>query len=84
LPNAWSPIIQVIMLNLAWLVVGVVIVEVVFVYPGLGALMIDAVFLRDLPTVRATAMIFALVYVILNLLADILSLMSNPRLMHPK
>jgi len=62
----------------------VVIVEVVFVYPGLGALMIDAVFLRDLPTVRATAMIFATVYVILNLLADILSMMSNPRLMHPK
>ena len=84
LPNAWSPIIQVIMLNQAWLVVGVVIVEVVFVYPGLGALMIDAVFLRDLPTVRATAMIFATVYVILNLLADILSMMSNPRLMHPK
>ena len=84
LPNAWSPIIQVIMLNLAWLVVGVVIVEVVFVYPGLGALMIDAVFLRDLPTVRATAMIFATVYVILNLLAAILSMMSNPRLMHPK
>ena len=84
LTNAWSPIIQVIMLNLAWLVVGVVIVEVVFVYPGLGALMIDAVFLRDLPIVRATAMIFATVYVILNLLADILSMMSNPRLMHPK
>ncbi len=84
LPNAWSPIIQVIMLNLAWLVVGVVIVEVVFVYPGLGALMIDAVFLRDLPIVRATAMIFATVYVILNLLADVLSMMSNPRLMHPK
>ena len=84
LPNAWSPIIQVIMLNLAWLVVGVVIVEVVFVYPGLGALMIDAVFLRDMPTVRATAMIFASVYVVLNLLADILSMMSNPRLMHPK
>ena len=84
LPNAWSPIIQVIMLNLAWLVVGVVIVEVVFVYPGLGALMIDAVFLRDMPTVRATTMIFASVYVVLNLLADILSMMSNPRLMHPK
>ncbi len=84
LPNAWSPIIQVIMLNLAWLVVGVVIVEVVFVYPGLGALMIDAVFLRDMPIVRATAMIFASVYVILNLLADILSMASNPRLMHPK
>ena len=84
LPNAWSPIIQVIMLNLAWLVVGVVIVEVVFVYPGLGALMIDAVFLRDMPTVRATTMIFASVYVVLNLLADILAMMSNPRLMHPK
>ncbi|MGK0398663.1 MAG: peptide/nickel transport system permease protein [Gammaproteobacteria bacterium] len=82
LPNALSPIIQVVMLNLAWLVVGVVIVEVVFVYPGLGALMIDAVFLRDMPIVQATAMVFASVYVILNLLADILSMLSNPRLRH--
>ena len=84
LPNAWSPIIQVVMLNLAWLVVGVVIVEVVFVYPGLGALMIDAVFLRDMPVVQATAMVFATVYVLLNLLADILSMVSNPRLRHRK
>jgi len=84
LPNALSPIIQVVMLNLAWLVVGVVIVEVVFVYPGLGALMIDSVFLRDMPVVQATAMVFASVYVLLNLLADILSMASNPRLRHRK
>ena len=84
LPNAWSPIIQVVMLNLAWLVVGVVIVEVVFVYPGLGALMIDSVFNRDVPVVQGTAMVFATVYVLLNLLADVLSMISNPRLRHPK
>jgi peptide/nickel transport system permease protein len=82
LPNAWSPIIQVVILNLAWLVVGVVLVEVVFVYPGLGALMVDSVQLRDTPLVQSTAMVFAAVYVCLNLLADILSIIANPRLRH--
>jgi peptide/nickel transport system permease protein len=82
LPNAWAPIIQVVILNLAWLVVGVVIVEVVFVYPGLGYLMVDSVLFRDMPMVRATAMVFAATYVVLNLLADILSMLANPRLRH--
>ena len=82
LPNAWAPIIQVIILNLAWLVVGVVIVEVVFVYPGLGYLMVDSVLFRDMPMVRGTAMVFAATYVLLNLLADILSIFANPRLRH--
>jgi len=84
LPNALSPIINVVILNLAYLVVGVVVVEVVFVYPGLGQLMVDAVSMRDLPVVQACAMIFAAVYVTLNLLADILSILANPKLRHPK
>ncbi len=82
LPNAWSPIIQVVVLNIAFMVVGVVIIEVVFVYPGLGALMVDSVQLRNMPVVRATAMIFATAYILLNLLADILAIISNPRLRH--
>jgi len=82
LPNAWAPIIQVVILNIAFMVVGVVIIEVVFVYPGLGALMVDSVQLRNMPVVQATAMIFAAAYVLLNLLADVLSIIANPRLRH--
>lgn len=82
LPNAWSPIIQVVVLNLAYMIVGVVVIEVVFVYPGMGALIVDGVLLRDMPIVQGTAMVFAAVYVVLFLLADILSTMANPRLRH--
>ena len=84
LPNALSPIINVIVLNLAYLVVGVVIVEVVFVYPGLGQLLVDSVSKRDLPVVQASGLIFAGTYVMLNLTADILSIIANPRMRHPK
>lgn len=84
LPNALAPIINVIALNLAYLIVGVVVVEVVFVYPGLGQLMVDSVSKRDLPVVQACAMIFATTYILLNLLADVLSTVSNPRLLHPR
>jgi peptide/nickel transport system permease protein len=84
LPNAWAPIINVIAFNLAHLVVGVVLVEVVFVYPGVGQLMVDSVLSRDIPVVQACALIFAATYIILNLLADIVSIISNPRLLHPK
>jgi len=84
LPNALAPIINVIVINLAYLVVGVVVVEVVFVYPGLGQLMVDSVSKRDLPVVQACGMIFAGTYVVLNLTADILSILANPRLRHPK
>ena len=84
LPNALAPIINVIALNLAYLVVGVVIVEVVFVYPGLGQLLVDSVSKRDMPVVQACSLIFAGVYILLNLTADILSIMSNPRLLHPR
>lgn len=84
LPNALSPIFNVIALNLAWLVSGVVIVETVFAYPGLGKLMVDAVSTRDLPLVQALGMIICGTYVVLNILADVLSIIANPRLRHPK
>ena len=84
LPNALAPIINVIALNLAYLVVGVVVVEVVFVYPGLGQLLVDSVSKRDIPVVQAGSLIFAAVYILLNLTADILSIVTNPRLMHPR
>jgi peptide/nickel transport system permease protein len=83
-PNALAPIINVVALNLAYLITGVVVVEVVFVYPGLGQLMIDAVSNRDIAVVQAIALIFASAYVLLNLLADVLSTITNPRLMHRK
>jgi len=82
LPNAWSPIIQVVVLNLAYMIVGVVVIEVVFVYPGLGALIVDAVLNRDLPVIQGTAMVFATAYVLLFMLADVLSMLANPRLRH--
>ncbi len=84
LPNALAPIVNVVALNLAYLVVGVVVVEVVFVYPGLGQLLVDSVAKRDIPVVQACSLIFAATYVLLNTLADVLSIASNPRLMHPK
>ncbi len=84
LPNAWAPIVNVIAFNLAYLVVGVVVVEVVFVYPGVGQLMVDAVTTRDIPVVQACALIFAATYILLNLFADIVSIVTNPRLLHPR
>ena len=84
LPNAWAPIVNVIAFNLAYLVVGVVVVEVVFVYPGLGQLMVDAVSSRDIPVVQACALIFAGTYILLNLFADVISIITNPRLLHPR
>jgi peptide/nickel transport system permease protein len=74
----------VIAINLAYLIVGVVIVEVVFVYPGIGQLMVDSVSARDIPVVQACALIFAMAYILLNLLADIVSIITNPRLLHPR
>ena len=83
-PNVLSPVINVVALNMAYLVAGVVIVEVVFVYPGLGQLLVDSVSKRDLPVVQASGLIFASVYIGLNLLADLLSIASNPRLRNPR
>ncbi len=80
LPNALGPIINVVAINLAYLVVGVVVVEVVFVYPGVGQLMVDAVTKRDLPTVQACGLVFAIVFIGLNTIADICASLANPRL----
>ena len=82
--NAIGPIVNVIALNLAWLVGGVVVVETIFAYPGLAKLMIEAVLLRDPPLVQACAMIFCTDYVVLIFIADMASILSNPRLRHPK
>ncbi len=83
-PNAIAPIVNVVMLNLAYLVVGVVVVEVVFVYPGMGQYLVDHVAKRDVPVVQASGLIFAAVYIGLNLIADLVSILANPRLRHPK
>ena len=84
LPNTLAPIINVVALNLAYLVTGVVLIEVVFVYPGLGQLLVDSVAKRDVTVVQAACLIFAAVYILLNLTADVLSIATNPRLMHRK
>ncbi len=80
LPNALLPAINVVALTIAWLLGGVVVIEVVFNYPGLGRLMIDAISDRDLPVVQAIALILALIYVGVNLFADVLTMIVNPRL----
>jgi peptide/nickel transport system permease protein len=80
LPNALLPTINLVALTIAWLLGGVIVIEVVFNYPGLGRLMIDAVSDRDLAMVQAIALILAGIYVTLNLLADLLTLIANPRL----
>ena len=80
LPNALLPAINVVALTIAWLLGGVVVIEVVFNYPGLGRMMIDAISDRDLPIVQAIALIVATVYVGVNLSADLLTMIANPRL----
>ena len=83
-PNSIAPIVNVVMLNLAYLVVGVVVIEVVFVYPGMGQYLVDHVTKRDVPVVQACGLVFAAVYIGLNMIADIVSILANPRLRHPK
>ncbi len=84
LPNAWAPIINVIALNLAYLITGVVLVEVVFVYPGIGQLLVDSVTKRDFSVVQACCLIFAATFILLNLTADVLAILTNPRLRYKK
>jgi peptide/nickel transport system permease protein len=72
------------MLNLAYLIVGVVVVEVIFVYPGMGQYLVDHVSKRDVPVVQACGLIFASFYIGLNMLADIIAIVSNPRIRHPR
>lgn len=80
LPNAAAPIINIVALNLAYLLTGVVVVEVVFAYPGLGQILVDAVTQRDVTVVQASCLVFAATYIIVNSIADILTIILNPRL----
>jgi peptide/nickel transport system permease protein len=79
-PNAIVPAIQVTALQLAWMAGGVVVVEFVFQYPGIGAALVDAVALRDIPVVQTVTMLAAGIYVGLNLLADIATILVTPKL----
>lgn len=84
LPNAIAPIINVIALNMAYLISGVVVIETLFNLNGLGRLMVEAVSTRDIPLVQGCAMLFCAIYVLLNLFADTVSTIANPRIRHPK
>ena len=80
LPNAVGPALNVTALNLTYLIGGIVVVESVFSYPGLGKMLVDSIFVRDVPVVEATALLAAAVYILANLVADVLSMLLNPRL----
>lgn len=84
LPNALAPIINVVAINLAYLITGVVVVEFVFVYPGIGKWFVDSVKIRDIPVVQACCLVFAAAYILLNLTADVLSIVTNPRMRNPR
>jgi len=80
LPNALGPIVNAIALSLSYLLGGVIIVETIFSYPGIAKLMVDAVSTRDLPLIQSCAMIFCVGYLVLVTIADIIAIVSNPRL----
>ena len=84
LPNALAPIANVVVLNLAYLISGIVVVETLFNFSGLGRLMVESVSTRDIPVVQICALIFCAVYVLLNLAADVVAILSNPRIRYPK
>jgi peptide/nickel transport system permease protein len=84
LPNALSPILSICMMTIAYLIVDVIVVEVVFNYPGLGKLMVDAVAYRDLPMVQACGVLFSVIFISLNFTADLLAMLANPRQRVPR
>ena len=79
-PHAIGPVAQVIAIQLAWLAGGVVVVEFLFRYPGIGQALIDAVTYRDVQVVQAITLLVAIVYIVVNLLADIVGIVTNPKL----
>lgn len=79
-PHALGPVAQVVAIQLAWLAGGVVVVEFLFRYPGLGQALIDAVTYRDVQVVQAISMLVAAVYVVVNLAADVVGILTNPKL----
>jgi len=80
LPNAMLPTINIIALTIAWLVGGVAIVETIFNYPGIGSLMIHGISDKDLPLIQGIAIILSAIFIVINLIADLLALILNPRL----
>lgn len=78
-PNAIGPVAQVVALQLAWLAGGVVAIEYLFRYPGIGLALMDAIDTRDLPIIQAVALLIAGIYIVVNLLADIVGLAANPK-----
>jgi peptide/nickel transport system permease protein len=80
LPNAVGPALNVTALNLTYLIGGVVVVETVFSYPGLGKMLVDSISVRDVPVVEAIALLASAVYIVANLIADVLAILLNPRL----
>jgi peptide/nickel transport system permease protein len=83
LRNALAPSVQVLAQNLQYLVGGVIVVETVFAYPGLGSQLVSAVQNRDLTVVQSVAMLIAVVYVLINLLADLIVVLLIPKLREP-
>lgn len=79
LPNAIGPVAQVVALQLAWLAGGAVVVEYLFRFPGVGLALVDAVNNRDLPVVQGLSLLIAAVYIVVNLLADLIALAANPK-----
>ena len=84
LPNALLPTLTIAALTIAWLIGGLFVIESVFNYPGIGTLLLNAIHDRDLPLVQSIAMVMAVIYVIANLGADLLTLVLNPRLRSPR
>jgi len=84
LPNALLPTLTIAALTIAWLIGGLFVIEAVFNYPGIGTLLLTAIHDRDLPLVQSIALVMAVIYVIANLAADLLTLLLNPRLRSPR
>lgn len=80
LPNSLGPAIQATAISLAWLAGGVVVIEYLFAFPGVGSLYVDAIANRDVPVIQAITLIIAALYIVLNLIADIITIIANPRL----
>ena len=79
LPNAIAPVIQVIGLTFLYLAGGIVVVEAVFDYPGIGPGLVNAVSARDIPVIQLTVVILAAFYVLVNIATDVISLLASPR-----
>lgn len=80
LPHAIGPVAQVVAMQLAWLAGGIVVIEVLFRYPGIGQAMVDAVSNRDVQVVQTISLLIAAFYVVVNLLADVVGILANPKL----